>query len=163
MAKKGAKSPSTKSKFIEVAVERRIDDDVKKARYNKYASDDETKEYMSKTERNSTKGINKTLSAKRQGSTGDWDVTEYDGPKSENPQARRSRKNLSGKDAFSDFPELKVDSLIATVGGDQKLGACDSGCAVGGKARRSKKGSRKGSKKGSRKGSKKKSRKGSKR
>ena len=150
---------SEESSFVEISAERRINDDTKKARYNKYKSPKETKEYISRTTRNKKKGISKTYSAKRRGKE-DWDVIEYDGPKSDTSKGKTStKKDLTSKDAFVDFPELNVDSLVKSIGGGdcsmKRVGACGTGRVVGGRKMRSKKKSSK--KKSSRKRSKKKS------
>lgn len=138
-----------KSAFVEVSVERRVDDDTEKARYNKFKNSTESKEYMSRTTRNRAKGVNKTFSAKRRGKD-EWDVTQYDGPKSANSKPTQSKQaNLSPKDAFSSFPELSVDKLVSSIGG----GAKKSRKRSRSRKRSSKRGSRKGGsrKRGSRK------------
>jgi hypothetical protein len=146
-----------KSVYVEIALEKRVNSDNRKAHYNKYKDNDEQREFFSKTRRNRDKKTKKIQSA-RSKDKGDWDVTNVniEDDKVEKTEDTDDYGDHTLKNIFEDFPEIDVSKLVQ--------GGCGPCVAIGAKKggaprRKSPKRSRKKSAKKSKKKSPKRSRK----
>ena len=116
---KSNSNTSEKSSYVEVSLEKRVNSDSKKARYNKYSDDNEQREFFSKTHRNRDKKTQKMQSAKSKNKE-NWDITNVNKVDGEVKKTEKSDKyeDHTLKNIFEDFPEVDVSKLVQ--------GACDT-------------------------------------
>ena len=140
-----AKSKPVKSRspsvFVEVSLEKRVNEKSKKTRYNKFESAEERKEYFSQHMRDRSANTASTKSAKSK-DKGKWSVTNYD-MKNGDTSKKDSMEDYSKykiKDIFKDFPEIDVKKLVQGGVKHDSSGTCGvGGKVVRGRKRRSRK------------------------
>ena len=94
------------SSYIEVALEKRINNDSHKAKYNIYEDANESKEYYSVIDRNAT---NKHTSIAKSHNKNDWETVEYNND--DKTEGTKPYNDVKIDNIFSDF-DIDVNPMF---------------------------------------------------